>query len=140
MNINGQEYSWGDITVIHQGKSTPMIGVTAIEYGEKQEKENVYGRGFEPVATSQGKIEAEGSLTILTSEFIALVEGIVGKKSPLWIPPFLITVSYIPEGGKMITDKLFACRYTEWKKAWKTGDMHSEITMPMMIGSIKLNQ
>ena len=41
--INGIEYSWGDITATVGG--VPVVGITAIEYGDDQVVENTTGRG-----------------------------------------------------------------------------------------------
>jgi hypothetical protein len=140
LNIFGSEYSWGDVQVIIMGKSIPVNGIIAFEYGGKQDKTNIFGRGFKPVARGKGKIEYSGSLTILQSEFEAMVRAIIGEKDPLFIPPSNITVSYAPEGGIVTTDKLFGCEFTEWKKGMKVNDPNMEIVMPMMIGNIQLGQ
>ncbi len=138
ISINGYEYSWGDIQVILPGRSIPVVGVIAIEYGGKQEKTNIYAKGYRPVARGKGKIEYVGKVSILQSEFEALVQAITGIKDPLFIPMFPITVSYAPEGGVITTDKLYGCEFTEWKKGMKAGDPNMEIEMPIMIGSIQL--
>src|SRR4051812_13169510 len=106
MLVNGSEYAWGDVQVVLPGKNIPIDGITAFEYGAKQDKPNIYGRGFKPVARGRGKIEFSGKVTILQSEFEALVKAITGKRDPLALPMFPITVSYAPEGGVITTDKL----------------------------------
>jgi hypothetical protein len=135
--INGTEYGWIDVQVVIVGKTTPVEGITAFEYGSKQEKVNIYGRGKHPVSRGRGKVESNGKVTLLQSEFEALVLAVTGEKDPLAIPPFAMTVSYAPEGGKITTDKLYACEFTEWKKGMKTGDPNQEIELPMIIGRIK---
>jgi len=139
MLINGYEYSWGDIQVVLPGKTIPVDGITAIEYSSKQDKPNIYARGFKPVARGRSKIEFSGKVTILQGEFEAMVKAITGKSDPLALPMFPITVSYAPEGGVVVTDKLIQCEFTDWKKGMKTGDPNMEIEMNLVIGDMKLN-
>jgi len=136
--INGNEYAWGDVQVVLPGKNIPIDGIAGFEYGGKQDKPNIYGRGFKPVSRGRGKIEYSGKITILQSEFEELVKAITGKKDPLFLPPFPITVSYAPEGGVITTDKLKSVEFTEWKKSMKTGDPNMEIELPITIGDIEM--
>ena len=52
--INGKSYEWADIVVNVLG--VPIIGITNIEYEEKQGMENIYGAGRFPVSRGYGKI------------------------------------------------------------------------------------
>jgi hypothetical protein len=52
--INGKAYEYADISCIVLG--TPIIGVTAIEYGEEDSMENIYATGRYPVSRGFGQI------------------------------------------------------------------------------------
>src|SRR6185436_13983718 len=119
MGLRGYEYSFGDMQVVLPGRTVPVDGVIAIEYGSKQEKKIIHGRGYDGVAIGKGSKDSSGSLTMLQSDFEAMCESIAGEKDPLNIPLFDITVSYAPEGGVVTTDKLIGCSFSEWKKGWK---------------------
>ena len=61
--INGESYAWAQIvcTVLN----VPIVGITEISYKEMQEKKDNYGQGKYPVSRGYGKIETEGSITLL---------------------------------------------------------------------------
>ena len=64
--INGKSYEWADIVVNVLG--LPIIGITNIEYEEKQGMENIYGAGRMPVSRGYGKIETTAKMTVLMEE------------------------------------------------------------------------
>jgi hypothetical protein len=134
--INGNEYSWEDINVILPGSLVPADGVTAIEYSEKKDHQNIYGRGAKPVAAGRGKVEFSGSITLLQSTVEAMQKGLPKGKSITSIAPFDITVGYLPDGGVATVDTLKYCRFGEIKKGMKTGDPNMEIQIPLIIGDI----
>lgn len=132
--INGVEHSWASIMLTIAG--VPVVGVTAIEYGDEQEMENIYGVGVEPVARGYGNIKAEGNITLLRSA----IEGLRAA-SPTGrlqdIAPFPIIVSWIPVNGqKMKNDVLKNCQFMEDKVAMKQGDTKNEQTLNLIISHI----
>jgi hypothetical protein len=68
--INGVTPSWANIVVNISG--VPVLGITAINYEDKQNTENVYGAGQRPVARGYGRIECSGNITLLRDEIEAL--------------------------------------------------------------------
>ena len=66
--INGIEYSWGDITATVGG--VPVVGITAIEYGDDQVVENHYGAGRFPVSYSKGRVTPSAKITVAMGEVI----------------------------------------------------------------------
>ena len=52
MIINGQEYSWGDISLLMGGRD--VCRMTAIDYKTEQSKEPLYGKGNKPIAIQSG--------------------------------------------------------------------------------------
>jgi hypothetical protein len=137
--INGNEYAWEDIKVVLPGSTRPLDGVVAIEYSEKKDHINIYGRGDKPVAMGRGKREYSGSITLLQSEVEALQRTLPKGRSITDIPAFSIPVSYQPENGPLTVDMLIAVRFGEIKKGMKTGDPNMEIELPLIIGDIQYN-
>lgn len=137
--INGNEYSWEDIQVVLPGSSAPVEGVTAIEYTDKKDHVNIYGRGGKPIAMGRGKHEFSGSVKILQSQFEAMQQALPKGRSLTQLSAFNITVSYAPEGGAVKTDLLKSYRFGELKKGMKTGDPNMEIELALVIGDIAYN-
>lgn len=127
--INGVEYSWGDITATIGG--VPMVGITEIEYSDDQTIENHYAAGRYPVSRSKGRIVPAAKITLLMSEIIALQ-----AKSPTGrlqdIAPFPIIVSYIPEDGQIVIDKILNCQFKKNTRTWKEGDTKQSIPLDLV--------
>jgi hypothetical protein len=68
---SSKQFEWNDATVVILGKI--ITGITNIEVETKQDKEMLYGRGNKPLAIQSGKKSYEGSLTLLQSEYAALL-------------------------------------------------------------------
>jgi hypothetical protein len=68
---SSKQFEWNDISVVILGKI--VTGITNIEIEAKQDKEAVYGRGNKPLAIQSGKKTYEGSITLLQSEYAALL-------------------------------------------------------------------
>jgi len=138
MNINGKEYSWGDVEVVLFGR--PLVGIRGIEYGVKQEKELQYGRGNKPYAIQKGNKAPEGSITVTQSELEAMLRAAGPGKDLTDIPGFQVVVSYIPEeGAPIVTDVLRNCEFTEGTKSLKQNDKAMEITLPLLMLDIEYN-
>lgn len=139
MRVNGVEYSWGDIQIMLPGSNIPVEGVTGIEYTEKQEKAAIHARGFKPHKIGRGKKEYSGSVSILQSEFEGMIQSLPPGKSLTDLAPSVITISYAPEGGQMVTDQCIAVDFSEVKKGMKTGDTHQIIDLPFTCLDILFN-
>lgn len=134
--VNGNEYSWEDINAILPGKATPAEGIIAISYTVKKDHVNIYGRGDKPVALGRGKMEFDGSITLLQSEVEGMLATLPKGKNITNLAPFTITVAYAPAGGVATVDQLKHVRFKEMPKGMKTGDPNMEITIPLAIGDI----
>lgn len=89
--INGKAYEYADITVNILG--VPFLEVTAIEYGEKANAENIYGAGRYPIARGKGTVETTGKITILMGDVQNLVS--IAPNGRLHdIPEFDIIVTF----------------------------------------------
>lgn len=133
--INGVEPSWADLKVNIAG--TPVVGITKIDYSQKQTKENIYGAGQTPVSRGYGNIDSSGSFTLLRSEVEAIrVAAPLGNLND--IAPFDIIVAHIPlNGGRIITHRLLSCEFTEDANSLSQGDVKNETAFPLIIGDIK---
>ncbi len=136
--INGEEYAWADITVFMHGR--PIIGIQGISYKTEQEKELIYGAGNEPLGIGRGNKKYEGEISLLQSEYEALIRA-VGKDSDLTdFRGFDITVSYAPTiGGKRVTDQIKYAEFKETEKSWSQGDKHTVIKLPYLALRILYN-
>ena len=132
--INGVEYSWGDIVSAING--VPLVGITAVSYGDSQDVQNNYGAGRHPVSRSKGRITPSAKITLHQSEVIALQsQSPTGRLQD--IAPFDITVSYLPDSGIIVTDKIRNCQFKENKRDWKEGDMLQEVELELLPSHIE---
>lgn len=133
--INGTEYSWGDIVCCIAGM--PVTGITGIEYADEQEVTDNYGAGRYPVSRSKGRITCSGKLTLYASEVNALVRKTLnGRLQDL--AAFDITVSYIPDdGGFVVTDKLRNCQFKKNSRSWSEGDTSKTVDLDLVVGFIE---
>ncbi len=137
--VNGNEYSWGDIEIMLPGSNVPVSGITGVEYSEKQEKAAIHARGYKPHKIGRGKKEYSGSVSILQSELEAMIQALPAGKSLTDLAPAIITISYAPEGGVMVTDQCVGVEFSELKKGMKTGDTHQVIDLPFVCLDIRYN-
>lgn len=131
--INGREYGWADIATAIGG--VPTVGITAIDYEEEMEKENIYGAGRNPVSRGYGRVKSTASITLLTSTVMAL-KARAPKGQLFRIAPFSIIVSYQPDAGPMVVHVLKNCEFKKNKFDWKEGDMKKEIQLELIISNI----
>ena len=108
--INGAAYSWSSIRFNILGLS--IIGISAINYKEKQEIEDIPGAGNRAVARGYGNITTESSITLHMNELQNLRDA-VDTGSILDIPEFDIVVAFLPPAGKIVTHTLKNVRFAE---------------------------
>lgn len=129
MSFNSREYEWTDLTLVLGGRD--LTGFRGIKYIEKIEREAIYGKGRLPYSIQSGNISYEGEITLLQSEYEALVKS--GKGSILSLSLEAIVAYGNPEtGDSLITDKVIGIRFTEAAKELKQGDKFMEITLPFL--------
>ena len=135
--INGLAYGWGDISVVIGG--TPITGITAVKYAEKQDKENVYGAGRYPTARGVGRVKCTASITLSVETVTAII-----KNNPTGglngMAPFPIVVMYQPKGGPIIKDIIMNAEFMEDNRDWKEGDMHKDVTLDLLVSHIVWNK
>jgi len=136
--INGNEYAYEDVQVVIMGRL--LTGIRGFRYGAQKAHTNVHGRGNVPVAMGRGKKDSTPAvLTLLQSEFEALVAATPPGKDPTDWAPFEGTVAYAPEGGVITTDIVPYCRVTSWEKGMTTEDDFMTIDLNLVTGIPKLN-
>lgn len=132
--INGVLHSWGEIVVAIAG--VPVTGITAIEYGDKQEVVNHYGAGRHPVGRSKGRITPSAKMTLYQEEVEALMlKAPNGRLQDLDM--FDIIVSYIPENGIVTTDIIRNCSFSDNNRKWKEGDTKQEVELELVPSHIQ---
>ena len=132
--INGKAYEFADITCIILG--TPIIGVTAIEYGETDNIENVYATGRYPVARGFGQIEPSANITILMNEVMNIVS--VAPNGRLQdIPEFDIIVTFTDANLIPVVHKIRNCRFKTNMITSATGDTSIPMDLELIVSHIE---
>jgi hypothetical protein len=141
--VNGQEYSWQDIQIAFLGRV--VLGVTSIKYKEKTAREFIYGTGRKPIAYANGQTDSDGSMTLLQSDFEALVTAMKAaypNRTFTTLPPFDITTMFIPDmdNPKIVKDVIKDVLLTEYEKGGKVGDLNMPVELPFKCSEIKLQE
>lgn len=129
--INAREYAWGDIQVWLYGRM--VGGCTGISYKLKKGKEAVFGAGRHARGMQHGRVEVEGTLTILQSELIALTRAVKAQGYDSLLDVELdIVISYAPKVGPITTDKVYSASFSELPTEFKENDFKTEIALPFI--------
>lgn len=132
--VNGMLVAWADIVVLVGG--VPVTGITGVEYSDEQEIVNKYGAGRYPVGRSKGRITPSAKMTLYHEEVVALQsQSVNGRLQDL--PPIEIQVSYLPEDGMLVTDKIRNCHIPSNTRKWKEGDTGQEVELPLVPSHIE---
>ena len=132
--INGKLYDWGDIVLALAG--VPVTGIVGIDYKDEQDMKTLYGAGRFPVGYACGQITAEGELELYQEEVEAL-QSVAPNGRLQDIPPFNITVSYMPQSGIVKTDKLRNCKFKNNGRTWKAGQTGSTVKVKLLMSHIE---
>lgn len=132
--FNSREYEWADVALNMGGRD--VTGIRGIKYSEKIEREAIYAKGRYPHSIQSGNVAYEGEITLLQSEYEALV--LAGKGSVLNLTLNAV-ISYGGQtlGDVVITDRVEHIRFTEAAKEFKQGDKSLEITLPFVALRVK---
>lgn len=132
--INGKEWEWANIVVNILG--VPIVGITSIEYGMKQNMENVYGAGSAVISRVYGKEEPTAKITILKSELQNLMQaapnGVLQR-----IPEFDITVMYIDDVLVPVKHKIRNVRFMNNDRKSATGDGAISVELELICSHIE---
>jgi hypothetical protein len=127
--FNSRQYEWADLTLILGGRD--ITGFRGIKYTEKIEREAIFAKGRDAHSIQSGNSTVEGEITMLQSEYEALVKS--GKGSVLSLSlDALVAYGNPLNADAIITDRLLGLRFTESSKELKQGDKMMEITLPFI--------
>lgn len=127
--FNSRQYEWGDLTLILGGRD--ITGFRGIKYSEKVEREAIYAKGKYAHSIQTGNVAVEGEITMLQSEYEALVTSGGGSILGLSLDA-LIAYGNPALGDALTTDRIIGIRFTEAAKELKQGDKFMEITLPFI--------
>mgnify|MGYP003491345869 FL=1 len=134
MAFNSRQYEWADLTLILGGRD--VTGIRGVKYSEKAEKEALLAKGRHAHSIQTGNIAVEGEITLLQSEYEALVTA--GKGSILGLSLDGVFAYGNPAvGDPLITDRVIGISFTEAAKEFKQGDKFMEITLPFVALAVK---
>lgn len=132
--VNGKSYEWADIAVNILGAD--IIGITNIEYEEKQGMENIYGAGRFPVSRGYGKVEPTAKITVLMEE-LENIQSVAPNGRIMDIPEFDITVAFIDAALVTRRHVLKNVRFTNNKRASASGDTSIPVELELIISHIQ---
>ena len=132
--INGKSYEWADIAINILGVT--VVGVTSIDYEEKQGMENIYGAGRFPVSRGYGKVEPSGKITLLMEEVQALMSvAPLGRLQD--IPEFDISVVYLDSALVTVKHKLRNVRFMNNQRSSKSGDTSIPVEIDLILSHVE---
>jgi hypothetical protein len=126
--FNSRQYGWQDITLVLGGRD--VTGIRAIKYTEKVEREAIYGKGKNPHSIQTGNASYDGEISVLQSEYEALV--LAGNGSIMGLSLNAIVSYGSIESGSIITDRIIGIHFTEAAKEMKQGDKFMEMKLPFI--------
>lgn len=131
--INGKSYEWADITANIMG--TPFAGIQAVEYGEDQDIQNIYGAGSYPVSRGMGKVTPTCKITLLMEEVEALMT--VAPKGRLQqIPEFDIVIAFLDGSLIPIVHKIRNCRFKNNGRKSNQGETSIPVELEIVCSNI----
>ena len=134
--FNSRQYEWADLALILGGKD--ITGIRGVKYSEKAEKEAIFAKGRNAHSIQTGNVAVEGEITMLQSEYDALV--IAGGGSVLGLSlDGIFSYGNPTAGDAVIYDRVVGISFTEAAKELKQGDKFMEITLPFIALSVKNN-
>ena len=119
INQFGKMVGWSRVTARIFGRD--LVGIRKIAYNDEKEIENEYGAGGMPIGESEGNYKPSASLELTIEEQLALQNSLPKGSRIQDIPAFPVTVAY-EYGGKVYTDVLQNCRFTNKGVEVKQGD------------------
>jgi hypothetical protein len=134
--INGTEYTHADIKLNILG--IPVIGVTSIDYSDKQEITLNHATGQLPVSRGFGPVIFEGAITLTMKEVQRLSNAAPSGRIQN-IPDFDIGVNYITEAGDFVRHRLVRCRFKGRNPNSQVNNTQIEEELELSIADINYN-
>lgn len=132
--INGKAYEWADVKVLISGLF--VIGITSVNYEQRQAKMNHWGASNYPVTYGNGQKEATCSLTLYFSE-LQNIRSSIPNFQIVDIPLFDIIVSYLDPLIGIVTHKIRNCRFTNDPVSTNQGDTAISCTLDILPSHIE---
>lgn len=129
MAFNSRQYEWADVTLFLGGRD--LTGIRALKYTEKMEREAIYAKGRNPHSIQSGNASYEGEISVLQSEYEALVLAGGGSIMGLSLDA-IVSYGNPLNLDVVITDKVIGIRFTEASKEFKQGDKFMEMKLPFI--------
>lgn len=125
--INGKAYDWSSVTINLSGCTG--IEPVGIDYGDKIEKEPIYGKGGNIRGFGTGNKSNDVKLTLQREDYDILQDAYTssGTFGKVVIPK--ITVSYADTGATTVTDVLTNVTFTE--RSFKAARGDKELTVEL---------
>lgn len=134
--INGVSYAHADIVV--NLFSTPVIGITAISYGDTQNIGLNYSTGNKPTSVGFGIVEPKASITMTLEAAQALIQAAPGNRLQN-IPFFAVGINFLPDSGVLIRHSLKKCRFMGIDLGSQVNNTQIEVTIPLVVADIDYN-
>jgi hypothetical protein len=132
--INGKSYEYADIAINILGVT--IVGITSIEYEEKQNMENIYGAGRFPVSRGYGQVTPTAKVTLLMEEIQAI--GLVAPFGRIQdIPEFDISIIYLDAALVTVKHKLRNVRFMNNVRSSSTGDTSIPVDCELILSHIE---
>jgi hypothetical protein len=135
MPFNSREYEWSDLSVAAGNRD--ITGIRGINYKDSIEAEPLYAKGRYPHSIQTGNIAYDGEITLLQSEYEALVEAGGGSVTKLRNLTVVVSYGNPSNGDAVITDILTGVQITEASKQLNQNDKFMEIKLPFLATGLK---
>lgn len=129
MAFNSNDYGWKNISVGVNG--TLIESIQGASWKEKVDSAPVYGKGNKPRGIQDGNYSYEGQLTLLQSDFRAILKA-SGNKGLKGLRDMVIDVAYEDDLGGLMTTSCVGVRITEIGEESKQGDKEIPVTLPFI--------
>lgn len=139
--INGIQHSWAQVRTNILGRT--VSGISKIDYSDDQVIENIPGSGTESSHRGYGNYTAKSSFELAQFEVVAIQKAATlnGINRIQEIPPFDITVTYLPVGQtKMVVDVIRNCQFKNNSRSLSQGDTSSKVPLEIICTDIVWNK
>jgi hypothetical protein len=138
--INGNRYSFVDVSVTMNGVDQPKGIFKSINYKASKKRGVIQGNQVTPVGRTRGYAESSGSVEMLRSEYDDFVKDITNDgEIPILDAEFDVEVSYSTNDVDTITDSLRGVCMEDLDLNNQQGTDGAYVVVQLSIMRIKLN-
>ncbi|MGA0556535.1 hypothetical protein ACO2Q8_07790 [Larkinella sp. VNQ87] len=124
-------YAWSETEIRVAGNM--VVGVVNCQWKADQEKEEIYGKGTEPLAIKSGNSKYSGTLTLLQNELEKLLDQFSDANGNVnFIPPFEVQISFANDRDQIVTYKLAGCQFNSQEMNAEQNMKKMEVPLPFM--------